>query len=214
MELNDLKDIWKRTEASFRPKAEEELASMLKGNSKSIVAKLKRSVWFELIFTLISGIVLLIYALTLPTGALKWLSVSILIMFVAYTVYYIKKLTLLNQFNGTDENLKANLEKLIESLTSYLRFYKRSYSILYPVYFCLALVFVGIEKGLDEFLNALTKLQTIAYLFFLGGVFFFCSTWLVNWLLKKLYGRHLEKLKNVLNDLNTLEWSDDLLKRG
>lgn len=207
MELNELKDIWRKNEASFQPKGEAELASMLKGNSKSIVAKLKRNVWLELIFTLVSGIILLVYALTLPSGAGKWISVSILIVFVASPVYYTKKLMLLNQFNGTDDNLKANLEKLIQSLTDYLRFYKRSYAILYPIYFCLALVFVAIERGLDEFLNVLTRPQTITYLLLLAGVFFFCSTWLVNWLLKKLYGHHLEKLKNLLNELNNYEWS-------
>lgn len=202
MELNELKDIWKKTEAGFQPKAEAELAAMLKGNSKSIIAKLKRNVWFELTFTLISGIILLIYALTLPSGALKWISVAILAVFVAYTFYYIKKLMLLNRFGGGDDNLKASLEKLIENLASYLRFYRRSYALLYPVYFLLALLFVGIERGIDEFVNILTKPKTIAYLLFLAGIFFVCSTWLVNWYLKKLYGRHLEKLQNLLNDLN------------
>jgi hypothetical protein len=203
MELNELKDIWKKTDASFQPKAEAELASMLKGNSKSIIAKLKRSVWFELIFTLISGIILLIYALTLPIGALKWISVSILAVFVAYTFYYIKKLMLLNQFGGGDDNLKASLERLIENLANYLRFYKRSYTLLYPVYFLLALLFVGIERGIDEFVSILTKPKTIASLFVVAGIFFVCSTWLVSWYLKKLYGRHLEKLQGLLNDLNS-----------
>lgn len=203
MELDELKDIWKKTEADFQPKAEAELAIMLKGNSKSIVAKLKRSVWFELIFTLIAGMILLIYALTLPSGALKWISISILVVFVAYTFYYVKKLMLLSRFAATEDNLKATLEKLIENLTNYLKFYKRSYALLYPVYFFVALVFVAIERGFDEFLNVMVKPKTIAYLLLIAGLFFFCSTWLVNWFLKKLYGRHLEKLKNLLNELKS-----------
>jgi hypothetical protein len=204
MELDDLKDIWKKTDADFLRKNESEIALMLKGNSKSIVTKLKRSVWFELIFTIISGTALLIYALTLKSGALKWTSVSILMVFVVYSFYYIKKLSLLNRFDH-GENLKASLENLIENLTSYLRFYKRSYSMLYPVYFLLALLFGAIERGFNDFLTALAKPETIAYLIFLAAVFFFCSTWLVNWLLKKLYGNHLDKLKNVLEDLHGYE---------
>jgi hypothetical protein len=201
MELDELKDIWKKSD--FRPKAEAELASMLKGNSKSIVDKLKRSVWFELIFTLIAGIALLVYAFNLQSGSLKWTSVSILILFVGYGFYYIKKLTLLNKFSSGDDNLKANLEKLIDKLTNYLKFYKRSYSILYPVYFCLGLLFGALERGFDEFLHILASTQKIILLTIAAGAFFVLSTLLVDWLLKKLYGNHLEKLKALLNELNS-----------
>jgi hypothetical protein len=201
MELNELKDIWKKTDGEFRPKAESELAVMLRGNSKSTVAKLKRSVWFELIFTLVGAVILLIYAWRLPAGAVKWTSISIILLFVVYTFYYVKKLMLLNRFTA-DDNLKANLEKLILNLYDYLKFYKRSYAVLYPIYFCLALGFVAVERGFDEFLNVIFKPRTIAYLTFVAGLFFFCSTWFVNWCLKKLYGRHLEKLEALLNELN------------
>jgi hypothetical protein len=201
MELDELKDIWKKTDADFSRKGEAEIAAMLKGNSKSIIAKLKRSAWIELLFTLVSGVLLLIYALTLPSGALKWTSVSILAIFVGYCFYYIKKLILLSRFNPGDHNVKANLEKLIDNLSNYLRFYKRSYAILYPVYFCIALAFGAIERGVDEFMSTLAKPKTILYLVALGGLFFFCATWLVNWFLQKLYGNHLEKLKNLLGDL-------------
>lgn len=202
MELDELKDIWKKKDADFRLRGENELAQMIKGSSKSIINKLKRSVWFELIFTVVSGVLLLIYALTLPSGALKWTSVSILALFVGYSFYYVKKLSLLMKFGRAQDNLKTNLETLINNFSSYLKFYRRSYTILYPVYFFLALIFGAIERGVDEFLNVMSQPRTLAYLVGLGGIFYFCSTWLVNWFLKKLYGNHLERLKKVLNDLN------------
>jgi hypothetical protein len=202
MELDELKDIWRKKDAEFRLRGEDELASMIKGSSKSIVDKLKRSVWFELIFTSVSGILLLVYAFTLPSGALKWTSVSILAIFVGYCFYYIKKLALLMKFGRVQDNLKVNLETLIDNLSSYLKFYKRSYTILYPVYFFLALIFGAIERGVDEFLHVLSQPRTIGYLIALASLFYFCSTWLVNWFLKKLYGNHLDRLKKVLNDLN------------
>lgn len=210
MELNELKDIWKKTGSDFQPKPEAELALMLRGNSKSVVAKLKRSVWFELIFTFVSGVALLLYALTLPGGSLKWISVSILVMLVAYSVYYIKKLMVLNRFNNADENLKASLTNLIETLISYLRFYKLSYTILYPVYFVLALVFVGLERGIDELLNLMSKAQTIINLIVVAAIFYISSTWFVKWYLKKLYGRHVDKLTDLLNDLNSINDSETL----
>jgi glucan phosphoethanolaminetransferase (alkaline phosphatase superfamily) len=201
MELEELKSIWKSSGPGFSPKNEAEIAQMLKGNSQSIVDKLKRSVWFELIFTLVAGISLLVYALTLKSGALKWTSVSILILFVGYSFYYIKKLTLLVNYNPADENIRVSLERLTDNLSSYLRFYKRSYTMLYPIYFVLGLLFVAMERGMDKFLDNLSQPRTIIYLLVIGLVFFFCSTWLTNWYLKKLYGNHLEKLKGLLHDI-------------
>ncbi len=201
MELDELKDLWKKSDARFKPKNPAELATILKGNKQSIIAKLKRSVWFELLFTFAAGVALLVYALTLPAGAIKWTTVSILLIFVAYCVYYIKKLRILNRFDPGNDNLRVNLEGLIDNLSSYLRFYKRSYTILYPVYFVLALLFGAIERGLDEFLVQLTKPRTLLYLALLGGIFYFASTWLVTWLLKKLYGNHLENLRGIHREL-------------
>lgn len=200
MELEELKNIWKNGEA-FKPKGEAELTAMLSGTSQSIIAKLKRSVWFELLFTIGAGIALFLYALTLPSGALKWTSLSILLMLVAYSFYYIKKLILLIRFDSSSENIKSNLEKLYLTLSSYLKFYKRSYTILYPVYFCVGLIFGALERGTSEFLDALVQTKTIVYLIFVAAVFFFCSTWLTTWYLKKLYGNQMDKLRDVLYEL-------------
>jgi glucan phosphoethanolaminetransferase (alkaline phosphatase superfamily) len=202
MELEELKSIWKNNDPGFRLKDESEIALMLKGKSQSIVDKLKRSVWFELVFTFVAGVALLIHALTLQSGALKWTAVSILLLFVGYSFYYIKKLTLLRNYNPGAENMRASLERLIENLSSYLRFYKRSYTILYPIYFLLGLLFAAIERGTDNFLNTMTNPRTIFYLCTIALIFFFCSTWLTNWYLRKLYGNHLDKLKNLLDDIH------------
>lgn len=204
MELDDLKNIWKANEPGFQPKDESEIAQMLKGKSKSIVDKLKRSVWLELCFTFAVGIALLAYALTLPTnGALKWTAIALLFMIVIYTIYYIKKLMLLRRFNPANENLRASLESLVKNLSSYLVFYKRSYTILYPIYFFLGLLFSLLERGTTEFLEALSKPRTISALLLVAGVFYFTSAWLVRWLLRKLYGDHLDKLKTLVNDLHS-----------
>jgi ABC-type multidrug transport system fused ATPase/permease subunit len=203
MELDDLKSLWKKQDDSFRPRNEMELVSMLNGRSKSIIAKLKRNVWIELVFTLIAGVGLLIYALTLESSALKNISIAVLIVFVGYTVYYIKKLILLTRFNSTGNNVRANLENLVENLSGYLKYYKLSYTILYPAYFILGVIFGGLERGGPERLfEVLSETRTIIILLVFCLLFYFSSTWLVNWLLKKLYGNHLEKLKGLLSDIH------------
>lgn len=200
MELDDLKSIWKQEGTGFEPKKEEEIASMIRGRSNSIISKLKRSVWFELIFTIICGIGLGICALMLESGALMWTIVSLIVLFVSYLFYYVKKIILLNQFNSS-ENVKDSLRHLYKRLTTYLNFYKRSYAILYPVYFFLGILFGAMERGLDDFLHHISQPKTILYLVVLAGLFFVCTIWITNWYLKKLYGNHLDKLRELLNEL-------------
>lgn len=205
MELEDLKNIWRNSPDAFPQKGEAEIALMIKGRSKSIISKLKQSVWIELSVTLLAGIALLMYALTLPAGALKWTAIAILLIFVGYTIYYVKKLLLLNQYAAVTQNIRVNIETLTHRLKSYLRFYKRSYNVLYPVYFSLGVIFSGIEQGLDHFMEVLRQPRTIAYLAGFGVLFYLGSTWLVNWLFRKLYGNHIERLTNLLKDLGPEE---------
>ena len=201
MEIEDLRDIWKKQTEGFKPKDVAELSSMLKGKSTSIVTRLKRNVWIELILTFAGGVGLLVYALTLPSGSLKWISVSLLLLFCVYSFYYFKKLSLLNRFDPANENLKSNLSRLIEDLKSYLRFYKRSYAILYPIYFFLGLLFTAIERGTAGFINRISQPEVYGSLALVAVAFFFGSTWLTSWYLKKLYGNHLEKLEGLLREL-------------
>jgi hypothetical protein len=203
-ELDDLKAIWKNNEG-IQPKKEAEIASMLKGSSKTIIGKLKRNVWIEITFTLVAGLALLLYALTLENGSLKWTSISILVLFVGYSFYYVKKLLLLSRFDSGNADIKSNLEKLIANLKSYLKFYKRSYTVLYPVYFCLGLLFAALERGAEEFLRIISRPNNIIYLLVSASLFFVFSRWLTNWYLKKLYGDHLEKLKALLTDIEMAE---------
>jgi hypothetical protein len=201
MELEDLKSIWKSNAPQFEPKRVDEIALMLKGRSMSIIEKLKRNVWLELIFTMVVTVGLLPYAISLEQGAVKWTSISLLLMCLGYTFYYVKKLILLTRFEGMNENLRDNISTLIKSLTGYLRFYKSSYAVLYPVFFALGLLFGALERGTEKYLEFIAKPTMILFLLLMAGLFFFISTWFASWYLKKLYGRHLEKLKKLLEEI-------------
>ena len=202
MELEELKSIWKNSEPVFQPKDEKEIATMLKGKSISIVDKLKRNVWFELVITIVAAVGLLVYALSLPTGSFKWISISLILMCLAFTFVYVKKIILLNRFNPANETIRENLVSLIDSLTSYVKFYKRSYTILYPVYFCVGLLFAGIERGAEAFFENMMRPRSILLLTALSGLVYFSCTKVADWYLKKLYGNHLDKLKNLLSDIH------------
>jgi hypothetical protein len=201
MEIEDLKTIWKKQSEGFQHKEKAELATMLRGRSTSIISRLKRNVWLELIFTFTGAVALVAYASTLPAGALKWTSITIPVFFCIYSLYYVKKLRLLHRFDPGGENLRASLENLVRDLRGYLKFYRRSYAILYPVYLFLALLFSAIERGADGFARLLTKADVMIPLVLGVGLFFVGSTWLTSWYLQKLYGKHLQKLEAMLREI-------------
>ena len=202
MELDDLKTIWKHNSPEFHQKGEAEISLMLKSKSMSIIANLKRSVWLELIIAIVSSLALLLYAIGLKNGALKWTSISILAMTLGASVYFIKKLLLLIRFEQMNENLHDTLAILIANLKSYLKFYKNSYAILFPIYFFLALLFGALERGPRKYIDFLLQPTVIISLLVVAVLFFVTSTWAANWYIKKLYGNHLAKLQGLLDDLN------------
>jgi ABC-type multidrug transport system fused ATPase/permease subunit len=203
-ELDDLKSIWKK-QKGFERKGETEIAQMLNGKSNTLITRLKRNVWFELIFTLICMVALGGYALTLDGGALVWTIVALLGLLLVYTAYYVKKLILLNQYDQTSENLKANLTNLLARLDAYMTFYKRSYTFLYPFFFALGIIFGLLESGTDRFMEKFqSTLYTVSFIV-LSIVFMIGIYTITDWYMKKLYGNHIEKLKSLLAELEVQE---------
>lgn len=197
-----MKSIWKSSEPSFQPKDPGEIAAMLSRNSLSIVDKLKRNVWIDMIITLITSVGLLIYAMTLPSGATKWTYVAILSTLLLYVFYYIKKIALLRRFDPVANDVRTHVEGLISTLSGYLEFYRRSYTVLYPVFFFVVLMLIGIDQGASSLFHSLQQPVNIISLVLLAVCYYYLSTKVVRWFLNRLYGRHLEKLKNLLTDIH------------
>jgi len=68
MEIDDLKTLWKGS-GTYKQKDPDQISAMLKGNSQSLITKLKRSAWFELLLTIAIGFALLIFSFSIPNGA-------------------------------------------------------------------------------------------------------------------------------------------------
>ncbi|HEX7015916.1 MAG TPA: hypothetical protein VF191_10420, partial [Cyclobacteriaceae bacterium] len=195
-----LKNIWQKSDL-YKPRREEEITDMLNGRSKSIIARLRRNVWFELVFTIIGGMLLLYYVFSIPSPSFRTAFVLVLLSFLLYIIYYLKKIKLLNRFEGSPGNVRANLERLVHDLDAFLRFYYRSYTLLYPGYLLLIVILAIADLGLDQFLESLREWRTVAYLLFLVLLSVALSFWISKWYLGKLYGTHLQKLRGLLREL-------------
>jgi hypothetical protein len=200
-ELDKLRDIWQQAPVETG-KRKEDLARMLQGESISIVARLKRNVKFELIFTIITGLVLLYIGITTTSMKLMWVIYMLGVMYLVYLIYYIRKLRLLNRFSMSEGALKTNLQHLTETLSGYLTFYKISYIVLYPLFYLTMLWLSARETGTDIFLQAFND-TTFLVIFLVLTLLIMASAYaFTGWYLKKLYGNHLKKLQGILKELN------------
>ncbi|MCS6974722.1 MAG: hypothetical protein N2044_06970 [Cyclobacteriaceae bacterium] len=200
-ELDKLKSIW-QSASGYTGKNKDEIARMLQGESASIVARLKRNVWIELLFTVVTGIALIYIGITSSNNRLSLMIAVLMVIYIFYLIYYIRKLRMLKRFSITGENIKNNLQHLTGALQGYLNFYKLSYIILYPLFFIAGLWIAARDEGMDNFLE---RFNNAAYLirFLLLTALLMSSVYLfTNWYLKKLYGNHLKKLQGMLKELD------------
>ena len=202
MELEQLKNIW-TAEAGPQLKKNEYLLSLLNKPSNSPIAKMKRNLRQELIAVIILYATAVVYYLFAFQGKLVELSWLMLVMGLAFVFYYYRKNKLLNNMQCVACRVKSNLELQLGTLEKYVRLYLVVGSIAFPV----AMLLVGYvtlylyPERLHLPLSAHVQRSAIIYsvtMLVLSVPIFFINKWYVN----RLYGRHIKKLREILNEMS------------
>lgn len=219
MDLDNLKEIWKeQDEKDFQPvnnrvpgpviaSHEDEIAAILRKRSQNPIAKIKRNLGWEL------GIIVVMYSVTMYYYITAWhgkyweIAVLLGIVGASFVVYYFRKNRLLKEMQRVDNGVKANLEKRLHTLEQYTRFYFVSGTVLTPVTYFVAglIVFFKTPSQTPERMPAMMAHITgheYFALFTISGVALAIGGYFLNiWYVNRLYGRHINKLKNLLNQL-------------
>jgi hypothetical protein len=220
MELDSLKDIWKDLdEADLQPGRDVPISSMLQKRSQSTIARLKRNLNRELIA------VLIIYSLTIwyiITFQRMYSELAVLLALVggAFLFYYYRKSKLLKQMECVACEVRSNLKQQLGTLEKYVRFYFIAGTILTPLaYFAAGMIilFNGQEMNshmVDVSVDAQTSVSQMPiaqhisnhrfFVLFLsiGAVLTLGSYFINRWLIGKLYGQHIQKLKDLLTQMD------------
>jgi len=220
MELDSLKDIWKDLdEADLQPGRDVPISSMLQKRSQSTIARLKRNLNRELIA------VLIIYSLTIwyiITFQRMYSELAVLLALVggAFLFYYYRKSKLLKQMECVACEVRSNLKQQLGTLEKYVRFYFIAGTILTPLaYFAAGMIilFNGQEVNshmVDVSIDAQTSVSQMPiaqhisnhrfFVLFLsiGAVLTLGSYFINRWLIGKLYGQHIQKLKDLLTQMD------------
>ncbi len=206
MELDQWKDIWK-TEGEQPSKDAQKLRSLLDKKSNSPVSKMKRNLKVELWFLIITyGAIILFYFLAFK-GRLSVVSWFMLFIGLLFVIYFQRKNKLLTEMECLSCEVKSNLQKQVTTLEKYIRVYLIGGTLLAPI----SLLFFGwfsyikARKNVNDSLffpgehNPMWK-AILAWVI-LTAIVTFLFYFLNKWYVRKLYGKHVEKLKEVLSEM-------------
>jgi 4-hydroxybenzoate polyprenyltransferase len=168
---------------------------------------MKRNLKVELWFIIISyGAMILFYFLAFK-GKMSEVSWFMLCIGLLFVVYYQRKNKLLTQMECLSCEVKSNLQKQTTTLEKYIRIYLIGGTLLAPI----SLLFFGwffyakARTNVDDTFfypgeqNPIWKV-ILAWVI-LTTVVTFMFYVLNKWYVQKLYGKHVEKLKEVLSEM-------------
>lgn len=199
MELESLKEIWNHSGGPEKEVSGEEVRQMLQRQSGSAVAKMKRNLKIELA----AMVVLYAYILfryTLSMTGMLWLILGIEAF---YLIYFIMKYRLLQRMECPACEVRSNLQQQLKALDRLLRFYLWSGILLIP-FAVLSSFWIGYSYSSPTDFPTDAYFLPLVSLALLGLSLLICIPiyFFTKWYIQKLYGRHIDKLKSMLNDLN------------
>jgi hypothetical protein len=200
MELDNLKTIWKEQETPAPVTNADQLAILLQMRSRGPIARMRHNLRVEALLMLITYVPTIIAYLTMFGGQLRLISLFLFVVLCIYAVYYYRKDLLLGKMQCVTCEVRSNLERQVRALRKYIRFYLWSGTLVILIAMLVAwetLRYSMQLKGipLQWWFRQAFQLPLIS-LFAVG--LFSLNKWYVN----KLYGRHVEKLREMLREMD------------
>lgn len=214
MELDEIKDLLnQKLEIDNLHRSEADFATLLTKKAKSVLVKIQKSLWFEII-----SAILITVAFALIAALSKYRSIQIYfsvftLVFIQFTIVFI---FLLKKTSKIDNNLpiKTNLQSIVNILEEFMKRYFQFTMALIPICFIFSFALIYSEKEpihfLDSFINNFSFMNNFRPSFF--GILIVASIYIIaltigafcftKWYLKKLYGKYVDELKNYIIELN------------
>ena len=211
MELDELKNYLNRQLEEQSPlQSSGEISAILRNKSIGIVDRIRRSLWIELVISLLA-VMAVLYAKNLGGSYVMQIYFNIFLgITLMFLPIFIGLIRSTYQLSPELSSVKTNLTRLHLLISRFTRFYFIfSMAIFLPVIFysLIAAVYERTNQSLMESLQFYMQLPAVPLLliglYILGfGIFLY---FFARWYIRLLYGKYLDKLKDLLTELDTLE---------
>ena len=209
MELDDLKyQLKHKLSADHANRSSEDISELLKRKTTSIISKLKRSLWIEIVSCLVIILVFSYIGIAGNNAALQ-IYFSVFALFsVAFLALLIYLLQHTSRLCATSLPVKGNLQMIVTNIEAFVKRYFQFTMALIPVCFIFAF-FLGyydphpfpVVTGFVKVLLPMSWMKyTIIGIYLLilpVGIYYFTK-----WYLNKLYGNYLLQLKSCISELS------------
>ena len=210
MELESLKYAWHSLEAPpAREPDHKALLALMEKRSRGPVARMQRNLAGEgilLLVTYIPGILCYWLEFEGRLSAISWLLALLALLFFGY---YGRKYRLLKEMQCVASPIRSSLAQQVETLKKYTRFYLRAGTAVIPVTYLLSYAIIRWKLPTDPgstFYHRLHPMpwwaSPVLWLILLVPMtigIYFINAWYIN----KLYGRHIKKLQELLQEMET-----------
>jgi len=208
MELDELKSLINHKLATDHTgRSAEDIAVLLTKKTSSVIDKLKRNLWIEIIccIVVIAGFAYLGIAGSNHSFRLYFSVFAVLsVVFLGILVYLMRRT---NQLSATALPVKSNLQTLVTLIEEFSKRYFQFTMALIPVCFVFAFILGYNEPEhiptVDSFAKKhfSTPWQIIAFaigymVLLTVGIYYFTK-----WYIRKLYGRIVDQLKDCIREL-------------
>lgn len=198
-----MKDMWKGQEAETPPIA---VQPLLGKKSRTPISIMKRHLTIELLVVIVSYGLVIAYFLLAHRGRFAVISGIYILTGLLFCVYFFKKYRLLNSMECMACQVKSNLSKQVSTLEKYVRFYLLAGTAIIPIFllFLYWFEYAFIPPDKTIFLmpsEKISMLHSLSIVVFWALISIVPAYYLNRWYVNKLYGRHINKLKEMLGQM-------------
>ena len=201
MELEKLKELWDNSSNASLPMNAEGLSQILNNSTRGPIASIKRNLTIEvLLVILLYGIIIWLISNHVDSTILYFDIILLVVAGILFLVYAYYKYKLLNKMECVACEVKSNLNLQLNSLEKLVKLYFKVGNI--------GVVFVYLIAGAISYLEAKDdKVQfphalELIIFFSIGLIIAIINYYISRWYIFNLYGKHIQKLKNILYEMD------------
>ena len=204
MELRKLKELWDGSSNSSILINEEELNQILNKRSRRPIAIIKRNLKLEVAFGILSYCFFIWIVSNQAVSIILYFDIILLVVAgILYSIYVFYKNKLLNKMECMSCEVKSNLSLQLGFLEKLVKLYFKVGNIFVLLTYLIAGA-IGYTTSEGNKVSFPHYLEVLIFIF-IGAVLFIINYYFSRWYLFTLYGKHIQKLKNILYEMGESE---------